>query len=57
MVPFARRSDYIIKIDNKLVPEGFKIWALGYDGYVEDWRFYSLIKGLEGTKKSGLRVN
>jgi hypothetical protein len=57
MVPFAKRFNHIVKMNNKPVSEGFKIWALGYDGYIEDWRFHSLIKGPEGTKRSGLRVN
>ncbi len=30
MVPFARRSKHTLKIKNKLVKEGFKVWAL-YD--------------------------
>jgi hypothetical protein len=36
MVPFVERSNHIVKMDNKPVSEGFKIWALEYDGYVED---------------------
>jgi hypothetical protein len=36
IVPFVKRFNHIVKMDNKPVSEGFKIWALGYDGYIED---------------------
>jgi hypothetical protein len=34
MVPFARRSKHTLKIKNKPIKEGFKIWALCDHGYL-----------------------
>ena len=34
MVPFARRSKHTLKMKNKPVKEGFKIWALCDHGYL-----------------------
>jgi hypothetical protein len=34
MVPFAGRSKHTLKIKNKPVKEGFKIWALCDHGYL-----------------------
>ena len=34
MVPFARRSKHTLKMKNKPIKEGFKIWALCDHGYL-----------------------
>jgi hypothetical protein len=41
----------------KPIPEGFKIWTMGYDGYIDDWLWHSLKAGPEGIKKGGLEVS
>ena len=41
MVPFAGRSKHTLKMKNKPVNEGFKIWALCDRGYLWDFLFYS----------------
>ncbi len=41
MVLFSRRSKHILKIKNKPISEGFKIWALCDHGYLQDFLFYS----------------
>jgi hypothetical protein len=41
MVPFAGRSKHTLKMKNKPVKEGFKIWALCDRGYLWDFLFYS----------------
>jgi Transposase IS4 len=41
MVPFAGRSKHTLKMKNKPVKEGFKIWALCDHGYLWDFLFYS----------------
>ena len=41
----------------KPIPKGFKIWVMGYDGYIDDWLWHSLKAGPEGTKKGGLEVS
>jgi hypothetical protein len=34
MVPFSGRSQHILKMKNKSISEGFKIWALCDYGYL-----------------------
>jgi hypothetical protein len=34
MIPYRGNSDYIIKMKNKPVSEGYKVWVLGDHGYV-----------------------
>jgi len=41
MVPFSGRSQHTLKIKNKPVSEGFKVWALCDHGYLWDFLFYS----------------
>src|ERR1700722_2366511 len=41
MVPFSRRSKHTLKMKNKPISEGFKIWALCDYGYLWDFFFYS----------------
>ena len=45
MVPFSRRSRHTLKIKNKPISEGFKIWALCDHGYLWDFLFYSCTYG------------
>jgi Transposase IS4 len=45
MVPFAGRSKHTLKMKNKPVKEGFKIWALCDHGYLWDFLFYSRTTG------------
>jgi hypothetical protein len=45
MVPFTGRSKHTIKMKNKPIKEGFKIWALCDHGYTWDFRFYSRVAG------------
>ena len=56
MVPFTGRSVHTIKIKNKPVKEGYKMWLLGFKGYVWDFIFHSAIHGPEESKKSGLKA-
>jgi Transposase IS4 len=45
MVPFAGRSKHMLKMKNKPIKEGFKIWALCNHGYLWDFLFYSCTCG------------
>jgi hypothetical protein len=45
MVPFAGRSKHTLKMKNKPVKEGFKIWALCDYRYLWDFLFYSCTSG------------
>jgi hypothetical protein len=39
------------KIKGKPIPEGFKIWSQGYDGYVDDWLFHSVKRRARGDRE------
>jgi hypothetical protein len=41
MVPFSGRSRHTLKMKNKPISEGFKVWALCDHGYLWDFLFYS----------------
>ncbi len=42
--PMKRREDYWPRFR---IPEGYKVWALGFKGYYYDWLCYSLVIGSE----------
>ena len=56
VIPFTGQSVHTIKIKNKPVKEGYKMWLLGFNGYVCDFLFHSAIYGPKGSKKSGLKA-
>lgn len=45
MVPFSGRSKHTLKMKNKPISEGFKIWALCDHGYLWDFLFHSRTSG------------
>src|SRR5258706_903004 len=45
MVPFSGRSRHTLKMKNKPISEGFKIWALCDHGYLWDFLLYSRTSG------------
>ena len=50
ILPFCGRSEDIIKMKNKPIEEGFKIWVLADLGYVYNWLWYS------GHKNRGTEI-
>ena len=48
MVPFQGRSKHSIKIRGKPIKEGFKMWCLGFKGYIWTFRFHSGYENDEG---------
>jgi Transposase IS4 len=54
MIPFQGRSLHTVKMKNKPIKEGFKMWALGFNGYIYAFRFHSGREGSEGMVKSVL---
>ncbi|SRR6266487_3941791 len=44
MVPYTGRSSHTLKIKNKPIAEGFKVWALASHGWTQDFLFYSRLK-------------
>jgi hypothetical protein len=51
IVPFSGRSQHTLKMKNKLISKGFKVWALCDYRYLWDFLFYSHTSG-----KSSLHV-
>ena len=45
MVPFSGWSQHTLKMKNKPISEGFKVWALCDHGYLWDFLFYSRTSG------------
>ncbi len=50
MIPFCGASEDTVKMPNKPIHEGFKVWVLGDAGYVWTWLWYS------GHKKKGTEI-
>jgi hypothetical protein len=57
MIRFRDRTYYKVKLLNKLIKEGYKVWVLGDSGYVYDWLWYSRVDGPEGISKQGLDID
>ena len=51
MVAFKGRSRDIIKIKNKPINTGYKLWCIGDHGYIWSWLFHSRIQGVESFTK------
>lgn len=56
MSPFHGRSNHRVKLKNKPIKEEYKIWAIGYGGYVLDWLSYSPVHGSENCHCKGNRL-
>ena len=55
MIPFCGRTKHKVKMKNKPIDEGYKVWALAQQGYTLSWRWHSREEGPEGVSK-GLQV-
>ena len=55
MVLFIGRMVHIVKIRNKPMKEGYKMWLIGFNSYVSNFLYYLAIHTRERTRKS-LRV-
>ena len=53
MVPYGGRSLDTVKMPKKPIPQGYKIWGLGFAGYYYDWLGYSPRTGTEGNTGKG----
>jgi hypothetical protein len=51
MVAFRGRSRDTIKIKNKPIQTGYKLWCIGDHGYIWSWLFHSRVDGVEGFTK------
>ena len=55
MIKFCGKTAHNLKIKNKPVKQGFKIWILGDHGYVWTWLWYSLEVSTEGITKRDIK--
>lgn len=46
MIRFFGRSKHTVKIKNKPIKQGYKVWALSYKGYTYSFLYYSGVKGI-----------
>ena len=54
MIPFQGRTKHSIKIRGKPIKEGFKMWCLGFGGYIWSFAFHSGHENDEGIPPSRL---
>ena len=47
MIAYRGRSVDKVKLLNKPITEGYKVWALGDSGYIYDWLWHSHVDGPE----------
>jgi Transposase IS4 len=52
MIPYRGRSTHKVKLKNKPIQEGYKVWILGDNGYALDWLWHSKEDGPESLHKS-----
>ena len=53
MIPYRGRSNHTVKMKNKPIPEGYKVWVLAEQGYIWSFLWYSAVTGTEGIPKKG----
>ena len=51
MVAFKGRSKHTVKLKNKPINTGYKLWCIGDHGYIWSWLFHSRINGVETVAK------
>jgi Transposase IS4 len=56
MIPYRGRSIHKVKLKNKPIQEGYKVWVLADHDYAWDWLWHSHQDGLEGILKKCLLV-
>ena len=56
MIPFQGRTKHSIKIRGKPIKEGFKMWCLGFKGYIWTFSFHSGDEDDEGIPLSRMAV-
>lgn len=53
MISFRGRSIHKVKLPNKPIQEGFKVWAQAADGIIDDWIWHSREDGPESVLPRG----
>jgi Transposase IS4 len=57
MVAYRGRTHHKVKLPNKPIKEGYKVWVLGDSSYVYDWLWHSRVDGPEDIPTKGLEVD
>ena len=57
MIAYRGRTKHTIKIKNKPISEGYKVWVLAEAGYVWTWLWHSKIEGPERVPKDGMKFH
>ncbi len=57
MVSYRGRFVDKVKLPNKLIKEGYKVWILEDSGYVYDWLWHSRVEGPEEVPTKGLQID
>ena len=57
MIAYRGQTLHKVKLLNKPIKEGYKVWILGDSGYVYDWLWHSHIDGPEDIPEKELEVN
>jgi Transposase IS4 len=57
IIAYRGRTLHKVKLPNKPIKEGYKVWVLGDGGYVYDWLWHSHVKGPEDIPQKGLDIN
>ena len=55
MIAYRGRTKHTIKIKNKPISEGYKVWVLAEAGYVWTWLWHSKVEGPEKIPKVGVK--
>ena len=56
MIAYRGRSSHKVKLPNKPIKEGYKVWVLDDAGYVYDWLWHSRVEGLEDIPQEDIEV-
>ena len=56
-IAYRGRSSHKVKLPNKPIKEGYKVWVLGDNGYVYDWLWHSRVDGPESISEKGLTID
>ena len=56
IIAYRGRTHHTIKIKNKPISEGYKVWVLAEAGYVWTWLWHSKIKGPEKLPREDKRL-
>ena len=56
MIAFRGRTKHTVNLPNKPIKEGYKVWAQGQAGFIDDWLWHSRENGPEGISSKGLDV-